>query len=213
MNQPTADKLHYIRIPKAQGGRAEMVRLVYVLSGRPYVDVLCAIDQAPQSKVVKNPFQQFPVVETQDGRFLYQTLAIMHHTAHGTPAWPSDPSRLTDALAVAMGGYDLYQAFGGFPADDLAAKKKFEEKRAPQLITGLGQIYASRPFAAGDVATFADCVVEEAVGWCTRRNEVCRRLFEGNGALMAFHARFDAIPAIRAFRARQAAARQSDESV
>ncbi len=76
----------------------------------------------------------------------------------GDTSWPSDPQRLTDALSVAMGGYDLYQAFAGFSADDLVAKKRFEEKRAPQYMGGLGQIYASRPFAAGEVPSFADCI-------------------------------------------------------
>src|SRR5687767_1493512 len=123
MNETSADKLHYIRIPNAHGGRAEMVRLVYVLAQRPYVDVLCTFEQAPRSAVTKNPFKQFPVVETPSGAYIHQTLAIMHHAAHGTPAWPSDPERLTDAIAVGMGGYDLYQWFGGFSADDLAAKK------------------------------------------------------------------------------------------
>src|SRR6185503_15352234 len=140
MNQPTADKLHYVRIPKAQGGRAEMVRLVYVLSGKPYVDVLWTFEQVAQSAVGKNPIKQFPVVETPNGTHVYQTLAIMHHVGHGTPAWPSDPHRLTEALAVAMSGYDLYQWFGSFAADDLPAKKKFEEKRAPQFMQGLGEI-------------------------------------------------------------------------
>src|SRR6185503_14239621 len=213
MNQPTADKLHYVRIPKAQGGRAEMVRLVYVLSGKPYVDVLWTFEQIAQSAVGKNPIKQFPVVETPNGTHVYQTLAIMHHVAHGTPAWPSDPARLTEALSVAMGGYDLYQWFGSFPADDLVAKKKFDEKRAPQFFSGLGEIYASRPFAAGEVPTFADCIAEEAMAWCVRRNETCRRLFEANTALVGFHRRFDAIPEVRAFRARQAAAREKDESV
>src|SRR5687767_4570830 len=190
MNQPNADKIHYLRIPKAHGGRAEMVRLVYVLARKPYVDVLCSFDEVPRSAVTKNPFKQFPVIETPSGAYIYQAIAIMHHVAHGTPAWPSDPSRLTDALAVAIGGYDLYQWFGGFPADDLVAKKKFEEKRAPQLMGGLGEIYASRPFAAGDVPTFADCVAEEAMAWCVRRNDVCRQIFEGNASLVAFHRRF-----------------------
>ena len=213
MNQQAADKIHYVRIPKAHGGRAEMVRLVYVLAQKPYVDVLWAFEQARQSGAKENPFQQLPVVETPSGAYIYQTLAIMHHAAHGTPVWPSDPARLTDALAVAMGGYDLYQAFGAFAADDLAAKKKFEDKRAPQLMNGLGQIYAARSFAAGDVPTFADCIVEEAIAWCVRRNEVSRQLFEANPALVAFHARFDALPAVRAFRARQGAAREKDDSV
>lgn len=213
MNQPGTDKIHYVRIPKAHGGRAEMVRLVYVLAGKPYIDVLWTFEQASKSGAKQNPFKQLPVVETPSGTHIYQTLAIMHHAAHGTPAWPNDPERLTDALAVAMGGYDLYQAFGAFPADDLAAKKKFEEKRAPQLLNGLGEIYASRAFAAGDAPTFADCIVEEAVAWCVRRNEASRRLFENNAALVAFHGRFDATPAVRAFRARQAAAREKDDAV
>jgi glutathione S-transferase len=212
MNQAAADKIHYVRIPKAHGGRAEMVRLVYVLAGKPYTDVLWTFEQA-QSAGKKNPFRQFPVVETPTGAHIYQTLAIMHHAARDTPAWPSDPQRLTDALAVAMSGYDLYQWFGSFAADDLAAKKKFEEKRAPQFMAGLGEIYASRPFAAGEAPTFADCIVEEAVAWCVRRNDASRKLYEANAALVAFHGRFDAIPAIRAFRARQAAAREADDSV
>jgi glutathione S-transferase len=213
MSQTTVDKIHYVRISKAKGGRAEMVRLVYVLAGRPYEDVLCSFDAVPQSAARKNPFKQFPVVEAADGRLLYQAIAIMHHAAHGTPAWPSDPARLTDALAVAMGGYDLYQAFGGFAADDLVAKKKFEEKRAPQYFGALGEIYASRPFAAGEVPTFADCIADEAIAWCVRRNDACRGLFEANAALSAFHQRFEAIPAIRAFRSRQAAAREKDDAV
>src|SRR5262249_10406934 len=121
MNAQTADKLHYPRIPKGQGARAEMVRLVYVLAGKPYVDVLWPRAELPQAVAGKNPFLQFPFVETPDGRIIYQAIAIMHHAAHGTPAWPSDPDRLTDALAVAIGGYDLYQAFAGFTADDLVA--------------------------------------------------------------------------------------------
>jgi glutathione S-transferase len=213
MSQTAPDKIHYVRIPKAQGGRAEMVRLVYVLAGKPYVDVLWTFEQAAQSAGKENPFRQLPVIETPSGSHIYQTLAIMHHAAHGTPAWPSDPDRLTDALAVAMSGYDLYQWFGSFAADDLVAKKKFEEKRAPQFMKGFDQIYASRSFAVGDVPTFADCIVEEAVAWCVRRNEASRRLYEANAALMAFHGRFNAIPAVRAFRARQVAMRESDDSV
>jgi glutathione S-transferase len=213
MNQASADKLHYVRIPKAHGGRAEMVRLVYVLAGKSYVDVLWTFEQASKSAAKDNPFKQLPVVETPSGTHIYQTLAIMHHAAHGTPAWPSDPERLTDALAVAMGGYDLYQEFGAFRADDLVAKKKFEDKRAPQLMNALGEIYASRKFAAGDVPTFADCIVDEAIGWCARRNDVSRGLLEKSAALTAFHARFDAIPALRAFRTRQAAARENDDAV
>jgi glutathione S-transferase len=213
MTQEAPDKIHYVRLAKAQGARAEMVRLVYVLAGRPYTDVLHALSDAAKAVTGKNPFKQFPFVETSSGSVIYQTLAIMHHAAHGTSAWPSDPVRLTQALSVAMGGYDLYQAFGGFAADDLAAKKKFEDRRAPQYFGGLAEIYGSRSFAAGDEPTFADAIAHEAVAWCVRRNDVCRGLFESNRALAAFNERFESLPAVRDFMKRQAAAREVDDSV
>jgi glutathione S-transferase len=213
MTSAAPDKLYYLRIAKAHGARAEMVRMVYVLADKPYVDVFTTFAEAPQTVAGKNPFRQFPFIETPDGRRIYQTLAIMHHVAHGTPAWPSDPARVTEALSIAIGGYDLYQAFAGFSADDLAAKKKFEEKRMPQYFGGLDDIYSKRTFATGDTPTFADCIVHQAVAWCLRRNEVSRRVFAEKLALTAFQARFEAIPEIRAFMTRQAAARERDDSV
>lgn len=207
------DKIHYVRIPKGLGGRAEMVRLCYVLAGRPYVDVFYPFDQAAVAVSGKNPFKQFPFVESASGELIYQTLAIMHHAGQGTSAWPGDPAKLTRALSVAMGGYDLYQWFGGFPADDLAAKKKFEDKRAPQFFGGLDEIYGKGQFAIGDTPTFADCMVHEAVAWCARRNERCAALLASSPSLSAFQQRFEALPAIAAFMARQAQARAADDSV
>jgi glutathione S-transferase len=209
----TADKLHYVRIPKGQGGRAEQVRLVYVLAGKPYVDVLHSFADAGKAVTGRNPFKQFPFVEAADGRVIYQALAIMHHAAVGTPVWPSDPAKFSEAFSVAMAGYDLYQWFGSFAADDLPAKKKFEERRAPQFFGGLGEVYAGRPYAAGETPTFADAVVYEAVAWCARRNEASRGLLEGNASLRAFMDRFASIPSVAEFRQRQAKAREADDSV
>lgn len=213
MTQNAPDQLHYVRIPQGFGGRAEMVRLCYVLAGRPWVDDLRSFQDAAALFSGKNPFKQVPFVTTASGEVVYQTLAIMHHAAHGTPAWPSEPAALTRALAVAMGAYDLYQAFGAFPADDLAAKAKFEAKRAPQLFGALSEIYAQKPFAAGDAPCFADCITHEAIAWCARRNEVCRALLEGSPSLVAFMQRFEALPAVHAFMERQAAARAADDAV
>ncbi|MCC6899839.1 MAG: glutathione S-transferase family protein [Polyangiaceae bacterium] len=208
-----ADKLHYLKIPDAQGGRAEGVRMVYVLAGKPYVDVFGTFETARAGVTGKNPYLQYPFVETPSGEVIYQTLAIMHHAGHGTPAWPSDPAALTRALSVALGGYDLYQAFGGFTADDLAAKKKFEERRLPQYFGALDEIYASRDFAASSAPCFADCIAREAVAWCVRRNDAARALLEQKPGLAAFQRRFDAFPAIAAFLDRQAAARTADNGV
>jgi glutathione S-transferase len=209
----TPDKLHYLRIPNSVGGRAEMTRMVYVLAGRPYLDVLHPLDQAREAVAGKNPYKQYPFVETASGQVLYQTMAIMHHAAHGTPTWPADPEKLTQALQVAMGGYDLYQWFGSFAADDLPAKKKFEETRAPQLFGALAEIYAKTPFATGEAPGFADCIAHQAIVWCVRRNEVSRGIFEASPALVAFRTRFEAVPVIKAFMARQAKAREADNAI
>jgi glutathione S-transferase len=213
MTTSQADKLYYARIPNGFGARAEMVRLVYVLAGKPYEDIVLNFGDVAAAIGGKNPFKQLPVVVTTGGEAIPQTMAIMHHVAHGTPAWPSDPAALTRALVVAQGAYDLYQAFGGFAADDLVAKKKFEERRAPQYFNALGEIYAKTPFAAGETPTFADCIAAEAVAWCVRRNEVCKGIFESNAGLKAFAERFEAVPAVKSFRARQAEKRVADNAL
>lgn len=209
----TPDTIHYVRLPKGLGGRAEMVRMVYVLAGKPYVDALSPFAEAREKVAGKNPFLQFPFVVTGSGEAIYQSLAIMHHAAHGTSAWPSDSAKLTQALSVAMGAYDLYQWFGSFAADDLPAKEKFEKRRAPQFFGALGEVYGSRKFAAGDVPTFADVIAHEAIAWCVRRNDACKQLLEGNAALRGFMDRFESIPAIASFMKKQADARLVDDSV
>jgi glutathione S-transferase len=208
------DELWYLRIPKGQGGRAETVRLVYVLADRPWVDRFTTPGPESTAAVTgKNPYRQFPFVVTANGEHIYQSIAIAHHAAHGTAAWPSDPAVLTQALAVGIGGYDLYQHFGSFPASDEAAKKRFEDRRVPQFFKGLGEIYEARAFAIGDVPTFADCFVREAMMWCVRRNEIARQHFEASPSLRAFRERFDGIAAVRSFQERQAAAREKDDAL
>jgi glutathione S-transferase len=184
-----------------------------VLAGKPYVDVLHTRDAVAAAVAGRNPFKQLPFVITPGGDVIIQTLAIMHHAGHGTSAWPAAPAQLTRALGVAVGAYDLFQAFGAFPADDLVAKKKFEERRAPQYLTGLGALYEASPFAAGDVPCFADCLADEALAWVVRRNDVCRGLYEARPSLVAFRERFAAVPAVGAFKAKQTAARAVDDSV
>jgi len=213
MTKTAADKITYLKIPNGHGGRAEQVRMVYALAGKPYEDVFASFEQAREAVEGKNPFKQFPFVETASGEFIYQTLAIMHHAAHGTPAWPSDPDQLTQALSVALGAYDLYQAFGAFPANDEVAKQKFEGRRLPQFFSALDEIYSKRDFAVGSTPTFADCVAHAAVEWCVRSNDAARAMLADKPNLVAFQKRFEAVPAIKAFMEKQAAARATDNSL
>lgn len=207
------DTIHYLHIPKAVGGRAEMVRMVYVLAGKPYVDSLTTFAAARETVADKNPFKQFPFVTTGEGKSVYQSLAIMHHAAQGSSAWPSDPAKLTEALSVAQGAYDLYQWFGSFAADDVAAKEKFEGRRAPQFFGALAELYAARPFAIGETPTFADAITHQAIAWTVRRNDACKKLLAESAPLQAFMARFEAIPSIAAFMKKQADARAADDGV
>ena len=39
---------------------------------------------------------------------------------------------------------------GSFSADDVAAKEKFEKRRAPQFFAAFSALYADRPFAVGE---------------------------------------------------------------
>ncbi|MBN8612005.1 MAG: glutathione S-transferase [Deltaproteobacteria bacterium] len=206
------DALHYVRMANAVGGRAEMIRYTFTLAERPWEDVLHRYEDAAEIGK-KNPFRQFPYLVTSSGEVIPQSLAIMCHAASGTSAWPSDPALLTKALVVAQGAYDLYQAFGGFAADDLVAKKKFEERRAPQYFGALAAIYGERRFAIGETPTFADCIAREAIAWCVRRNEASKALLDGSEPLRAFIAHFDAVPSIAAFQAKQRAARELDPTV
>ncbi len=209
----TPDTIHYVRIPKGMGGRAEMVRMTYVLAGKPYVDALASFADASKTVAGHNPFKQFPFVTTASGESIYQAIAIMHHAAHGTSAWPSDPAVLTRTLSVAIGAYDLYQAFGGFAADDEAARKKFEGRRAPQFFGALGEIYATRKYAAGETPSFADCIAHQAIAWCVRKNDVCKGLLAESEPLKGFMTRFESIASIKAFMEKQAAARATDDSI
>jgi len=93
------------------------------------------------------------------------------------------------------------------------AFKAQQEKRAPQFFGALGEIYAARAFAAGDAPSFADTLAYEAIAWCARRNDASRHLLERSAPLQGFLARFAAVPEIDAFRKRQAAARQADDSI
>jgi glutathione S-transferase len=213
MTESAPDKIVYVKIPDGHGGRAEMVRMVYALAGKPYEDVFVSFEEARSAVEGKNPFKQFPFVETANGELVYQTLAIMCHAAHGTPAWPSDPGQLTQALSVALGAYDLYQAFGAFPANDEVAKQKFEGRRLPQFFSALDEIYSKRDFATGATPTFADCIAHQAVAWCVRANDAARAMLADKPSLVAFQKRLEAVPAIKAFMAKQSAARATDGSV
>jgi hypothetical protein len=56
-------------------------------------------------------------------------------------------------------------------------------------------------------------MVHTAITWTSRRNDICRELYRGSPALTQFMSRFETLPAIADLLARQAAARQHDNTI
>jgi glutathione S-transferase len=70
------------------------VRLLLANLGRPYERVptdIFAGDTLTEDFSAKNPARTTPVLETDDGRFLPESAAILVYLAEGTPLLPNDP--------------------------------------------------------------------------------------------------------------------------
>ncbi len=75
-------------------GNGYKVRLLLRLLGRPYelveLDIMKGETRTPEF-LAKNPAGRIPVLETEDGKFLPESGAILWYLADGTPFLPDDP--------------------------------------------------------------------------------------------------------------------------
>jgi len=160
MTKAGEDKIHYLRIPQGLGARAEMVRMAYVLAGKPYVDVFHARAEASQAVTGNNPFKQFPFVETPNGTRLYQT--HRHHgTTRRTGRRPGRGIPIADRRARRGDGrptISTRRSAGSQPTT--RSRKSGSKKGAPRSYFGaLDEIYSKRLFAAAKrrVSPTASC--------------------------------------------------------
>lgn len=114
-----------------------------------------------------NPARATPVLETDDGRFLPESGAILLYLAHGTPLLPSDPFELAQVvrwlqyeqadLVPAIGGLRFRLLAGRLSETDPDAVRRREE--ADQVLRLLDDQLFARGFLAGERYTVADIAV------------------------------------------------------
>ena len=146
------------------------VRLLLANLGRPYERVpidIFAGDTLTEEYGRINPARTTPVLETDDGRHLPESNAILVYLAHGTPYLPDDPFELaqvvrwlvyeqTDVIPT-MGGLRFRLLVGRLTPDQPDAVHRKEG--ALEVLRLLDDHLAAREFFVGGRYTIADIAV------------------------------------------------------
>jgi glutathione S-transferase len=143
------------------------VRLLLAQLERPYERIPIDIfggDTLTDEYTAKNPARATPVLETDDGKLLPESNAILLYLAQGTPFLPPDPFDLaqvvrwllfeqTDVM-MTMGGLRFRLLTGRFASDSPDAVRRREGAEATLGL--LDQHLTAQPFLVGDMYTIAD---------------------------------------------------------
>jgi len=146
-----------VRLLLAQLGRAYERVPVDIFAGGTLTDEYAAM----------NPARTTPVLETDDGRFLPESNAILFYLAQGTPFLPEDPLERaevvrwlvyeqTDVIPT-MGGLRFRLLVGRLTPDDPDAVRRKEG--ALEVLRLLDDYLATRDFFVGDRYTIADVAI------------------------------------------------------
>jgi glutathione S-transferase len=151
-------------------GNCYKVRLLLAQLGQPYervpVDIFAG-DTLTDEYAAINPARTTPVLETDDGRFLPESNAILFHLAQGTPFLPEDPFDVaqvvrwlvyeqTDVIPT-MGGLRFRLLVGRLtPGDPDAVRRK---EGSLEVLRLLNDHVAGREFFLGGRYTIADIAI------------------------------------------------------
>ena len=151
----------------AASGNCYKVRLLLAQLERPYdripIDIFGG-DTLTEEYAAKNPARATPLLETDDGKLLPESNAILLFLAQGTPFLPTDPFDLaqvvrwlifeqTDVM-MTMGGLRFRLVTGRFTADSPDATRRREGAEA--TLRFLDRHLQTQPFLVGDTYTIAD---------------------------------------------------------
>jgi glutathione S-transferase len=151
-------------------GNCYKVRLLLAQLGRPYervpVDIFAG-DTLTDEYAAINPARTTPVLETDDGRFLPESNAILFYLAQGTPFLPDDPYdaaqvmrwlvyEQTDVIPT-MGGLRFRLLVGRLTPDDPDAIRRKEGSL--EVLRLLDNHLAEREFFVGGRYTIADIAI------------------------------------------------------
>ena len=146
------------------------MRLLLAQLGREYervpVDIFAG-DTLTDEYAAINPARTTPVLETDDGRFLPESAAILFYLAQGTPFLPDDPFQLaevvrwliyeqTDVIPT-MGGLRFRLLVGRLTPEDPDAVHRKEG--ALEVLRLLDDHLAPRKFFVGGRYTIADIAI------------------------------------------------------
>jgi glutathione S-transferase len=146
------------------------VRLLLAQLGLPYERVPVDIfdgDTMTDAYAAMNPMRTTPVLETDDGRFLPESNAILFYLAQGTPFLPDDPFERaevvrwliyeqTDVIPT-MGGLRFRLLVGRLTPEDPDAVRRKEG--ALEVLRLLDDHLATREFFVGGRYTIADIAI------------------------------------------------------
>jgi len=143
------------------------VRLLLAQLERPYQRIPIDIfggDTLTEEYAAKNPARATPVLETDDGRFLPESNAILLYLAQGTPFLPSDPFELAQVIQwllfeqtdvmMTMGGLRYRLLTGRLAPDTPDAVRRREG--AETALRLLDDHLQTQPFLVGGAYTIAD---------------------------------------------------------
>jgi glutathione S-transferase len=146
------------------------VRLLLAQLGTPYERVPIDIfdgETLTDEYYELNPARTTPVLETEDGRRLPESGAILWHLADGTPFLPADPFERAEVLrwllfeqadlVPAIGGLRFRLLTGRLGRDDPDARRRAAS--AAEILRLLDEQLTTRPFLAGGRYSIADIAV------------------------------------------------------
>jgi glutathione S-transferase len=143
------------------------VRLLLAQLERPYERIPIDIfggDTLTDEYAAKNPARSTPVLETENGKLLPESNAILLYLGQGTPFLPADPFDVaqvvrwllfeqTDVM-MTMGGLRFRLLTGRFTADSPDAVRR--RAGAEATLRLLDRHLQTQPFLVGDAYTIAD---------------------------------------------------------
>jgi len=146
------------------------VRLLLAHLGRPYERVpidIFAGETLTDDYARVNPSRTTPMLETDDGRYLPESNAILVYLAHGTPFLPDDPVELAEVVRwLVYEQTDVIPTMGGLrfrllvgrlePSDPEAIRRKQGALEVLRLLDGH---LATREFFVGGRYTIADVAI------------------------------------------------------
>ena len=146
------------------------VRLLLAHLGRPYERVpidIFAGETLTDDYARVNPSRTTPMLETDDGRYLPESNAILVYLAHGTPFLPDDPVDLAEVVRwLVYEQTDVIPTMGGLrfrllvgrlePSDPEAIRRKQGALEVLRLLDGH---LATREFFVGGRYTIADVAI------------------------------------------------------